>query len=265
MIHTLSKQLILFLTTLFIIGCGEMTVSDGNEPSNNNSATSNEYQETAQVEESSNEVGRENIVNPSNNLTLATIVKVINSLESNNENREQFLTIMNWLENITNEVNELTAKDFSLLVKNNKKLTLFTINENVFSTDRDLVVSSDGGIIRIDESITLVKGACDTVAITNSIVICTEDIHASKTDRSIVVSNQDLNLPFVGTDNSNKNGVLAYTKNKVNSSLVKNSVFLFSEQVNITQIENSDCINTKEFTSQNGVCNEITTTKLVDK
>jgi len=246
------KQLLLSTTALLLIGCGEVTTSSDKTPNTTHPTTTQAEDEQATITSSQ-----------STTITLKDIVATVNTLSPTESNKYQTQQIKNWLTKITQEVNDLTNKDYTTLINQYQDKKLFTINDKLFSTDQNLTMGSDGHITLIKDSFTIVKGSCDTVAIMNSIVVCTEDAHASKSENSIIISNGDVKLSAVGIDGGK--GSLVYSKSNVQSTFTKNSVFLFSNSVKTSLIENSDCINTKTATSETGLCNEISTSRLIEE
>ena len=255
MIKILFKQLLLSSTALILIGCGEVTTSSDKTPNTTHTPTT--------LGESSE---RETVTSSqSTTVMLKDIVATVNTISTTKSNKYQVVKIKSWVEKITQEVSELTNKDYTPLIKQYQDKKLFAINSKLFSTDQNLTMDSDGHITLIKDSFTIVKGSCETVAIMNSIVICTENIHASKSENSVIISNGEVELTAVGTDSTINKGSLIYSKKNVTGSFIKNSVFLFSDTVKTTLIENSDCINTNKSTSQTGICNELTTSRLIEE
>jgi hypothetical protein len=255
MIKILFRHLLLSSTALILIGCGEVTTSNDKTPSATNNPT------TLGVNSE-----RETVTSSlSTTVMLKDIVATVNTISTTKSNKYQVVQIKSWIEKITQEVSELTSKDYTLLINQYQDKKLFAINDKLFSTDKNLTIGSDGHISVIKDSFTIVKGSCETVAIMNSIVVCTENIHASKSENSVIISNGEVELTAVGTDTTINKGSLIYSKKSVTGSFIKNSVFLFSDTVETTLIENSDCINTNNSTSQTGICNELTTSRLIEE
>lgn len=257
MLNPLIKFIILFITLFSLIGCGEVVVSDPSKPSPSENPTNTADQV---ITEQAEEV----LINDQDkNIVLSDIVNIINTMETTSNNAKQLADIINWLENLTNQVNELTNKDFRTLITNTKNLQLFAINNKVFSTDKALSISDDGHIGFINNSLVIVKGDCNSTYIKDSIVLCTENLKVTNLTNDIIISNGTITLTSSGVTSDNE-GALLYNKKNLQSTALNNSVVLFSSPIKFTSIVNTDCINTGASNGTTGICNQLTTDNLTE-
>ena len=273
----LSKQILLFLAIILFTSCGELTTSNSPNNQTDNSQTPDNTQEPEMINPSENTTDnsqgtRPTLINNSNSVVLQNIVETIQNLSTSGSNSTQYGAIMNWVENIANETNELTAKDFRTIVSSYTNRELSYIGENIFSTDSSLTINNSGDITAIGLNrdtgggVVFINKDSDIAFVQDSIVISTGDLNISHSTNSIIIANGNLNISNDGVnqDSNTDDGSIIYNKQDVNVSHSYGSVFLFEHHVETSFIYDGDCINTGTTNSSHGQCNEISTTRLTE-
>jgi len=274
MYQKLFKSISLLIPTLFILACGEITYDDADKTNTQNS--SNQTVENSQNNEATNhsnsevetaQQANETISGAESNVQkLDDVISLMNTMQTHSSNEAQKTAILNWVEKVATEVNELTNKDFISLVNLYKSLPLYPINDQVFSTNKELSISDNGNIITIRDSFTLVKGDCNTVGIENSVIICTENFYVTNVLNSFVAVKGTSDIMSSGRDNDNLEanplGILHYGHKAVEGSFITRSIFIGSDPVVLTQVEDTTCINTQNVSTSSGICTDITSSNL---
>lgn len=247
MYKSFLKSIFFSLFLVLFVGCGEVVLSDPNNPTTTTNTTNNTNIPQAE----------EVIINtqPSNQ-TLEDIVKIINTMSANSNNEKQKTDILNWIDKVALEVSELTAKDLTSLVASYRNLPLYAINDNLFSTDKSLRTLG-----YMNKSLTIIKGSCTYTFIENSIVLCTENFEVTGLKNDIVIANGSIKLTDSGGDPDDPKGSILYTKKSLKSTSLNKSVILFAKPITFTRIQDTDCINTT-LDDSSQTCNEIRSSNL---
>ncbi len=182
------------------------------------------------------------------------VVSKIDSAKSSSNNKNEFQSILQWLETITDEVHQITGKDYRTLVKQQQEKTLNYIGHNVYTTNlEDINVKRSGKIGHLNQAFLLIVGDCDISFISNSIVFCTGNIKISHSDSNILIANGYIDISHDGGGPRNS-GSIIYTREDVEIGHASNSVFLYTNYIDVSHMHGSDCINTKDSVTSHGVC-----------
>jgi len=255
MMNKLSKYTLFFITLIFLSACGEVTVGEKKQLNRPQATNVEGVSETIKQ-----------------TLVLKNIMNSIQTMDTNSSNKEQYSEIIKWLENITNEVNELTAKDFRTLVENFKNSELFYLSDNIYSTDNTLQIYEGGKATFIGlnpskgGSFVLLNKSSDIANVQNSIIVCSGDLNISHSHNNIIIVNGKLDIGMDGVteDQNTDEGSIIYNKGDVNVSHSYGSVFLFENHIETSFIYDGSCINTGITNSSNGQCTEIKTETLTE-
>lgn len=257
MYQTFFKTIMILIPLLFIIGCGEITYDE--ESSNKNIETTSQNSDVNHIpsesEVDSAQQANETIGNnEEGNSVLEKIMATTNTLATTNNNEENLLSISAWIVQITNEVSELTAKNFNTLITDISPSQLSSINSNIFSNNTLLEVEDDGTIGHVDGDILIMKGDCNIGYLDNSILICTGNVDIAHSTNNIIIADGDIEISH---DGSHLTGSIIYNKKHVDVSHSSQAVFIGSNSVETAHLTDSDCINVKSSDSSHGACNHI--------
>ena len=247
----LSKYTLFLITLILLSACGEVTVGEEKKP--------NRPHQVTNVEDATE--------TSSQTIALKSIMDTIKTMNTSSSNEEQYSKIMNWLEGITNEVNELTAKDFRTLVINLKNSELFYLSDNIYSTNENLHIYDEGkatfiGLGAEGSHFVLLDKSSEIANVQNSIIVCSGDLNISHSSNNIIIVNGKLDIAH---DGSVGTGSIIYNKGNVVVSHSTGSVFLFENHVETSFIDDGTCINTGTTNSSNGQCTEIKTETLTEE
>jgi len=263
--NTFFKPLTLILALFLLIGCGEVTHNQ-ETPSNSTQSTAqnsntdsdtntNTTQPIGDSEVNAAQQANETISGTdTNSSVLSKIMGTVNTLATGSSNEASLLDISAWVIQVSNEVSELTAKNFNELMTDISPSELSSVGSNVFSNNTLLEVENDGSINSVTKNLLIMKGNCSIAYLQDSILVCTGNVDISHSTNNIIIANGDIEIAH---DGSYLTGSIIYNPQKVQVSHSTKSVFIGSSHVETSHITDSDCINVTDANSSNGSCNHI--------
>ncbi len=192
------------------------------------------------------------IANESSPQELSVISKTIVSLKTATPQQlqDEYATLLAWTHSVAQKVKTFTDKDFTTVVAEQGKKTLYHLGNGVFSTRSDLTIDVND-IGYVDNAFIAVDGNCKISFVANSVVICTGDIDIAHSQNNLIFSNGYVEISH---DGSVGHGSIIYSPGYADVSHSNGSVFLFLKYMEVSHLHDAHCINTGNMEASHGSC-----------